>query len=79
MSDTPSNAVLEAKLDALTAVVTSNQKVEHEAHQMIIDQTTKTNGRVTNLEKAKNMGLGALVIMNIFFVPVVIAVILQKL
>ena len=36
-------------------------------------QTTKTNGRVTSLETAKNMAVGGLILTNILLVPVAVA------
>lgn len=76
---TPSNAVLEAKLDAMSAVILANQSAEKEIHAQILLQCQKTNGRVTSLEKAKNIGWGILVTMNIIFVPIAVAVLYKYL
>lgn len=35
----------------------------------ILDQTTKTNGRVNKLEDWKNMILGALIFTNVILIP----------
>ena len=75
--ESPSNAVLNAKLDALTNVITANQTANHESHNMIIAQTTKTNGRVTSLEKTKNIMVGALIILHVLVVPCLIALMLK--
>ncbi len=77
--ENPSNAVLLAKLDGLKDVVLANQVSNHEAQNVIITQTTKTNGRVTALEKSKNMLAGALILINVIVLPVLIALILKYL
>ncbi len=74
MSDTtPSNAVLAEKIDSVSRVIDANQQLSHEAHNSILVQTTKTNGRVTALEKTKNMMLGALIFTNAILIPILIA------
>lgn len=77
--ESPSNAVLLAKLESMAAVVLANQTMNHETDARLLEQVTRTNGRVTNLEKAKNMGLGALLLINVLVVPIVIALILNYL
>lgn len=47
------------------------------AHEIIIHHQEITNGRVNKLEAWKNKVMGALVIMNIVFVPVLLALILN--
>lgn len=51
----------EAK-DAHVVLTTSLGRVE--------GKVDKTNGRVTRLEAAKNMGLGGLIITNVILIPV---------
>lgn len=79
MEDTPSNAVLLAKLESMAAVVLANQTTTHEAQSLILAQTSKTNGRVTALEKFKNMTLGGFIFMNIVVVPIAVAAIIKYL
>ncbi len=75
--DSPSNEVLSTKLDALANIIVANQSANHESHNQIIAQTTKTNGRVTALEKTKNIMTGALLILHILVVPCLIALTLK--
>lgn len=77
--EAPNNAVLAAKMDAMTATILANQKVAHEIHTQILVQTTKTNGRVTSLEKTRNIMIGALGFANLIAVPVILAYILTNL
>ena len=57
--ETPSNAVLLAKLEALSDVVLANHVDNNAQHEKILDQTTKTNGRVGRLESWRSFLLGA--------------------
>ena len=68
----PSNAVLLVKLDSLNAIVLANQVVNAEAHAALLTQTTKTNGRVTALERFKNIALGAFLVLNVLVIPLII-------
>ena len=80
MSDhEPSNAVLLTKLEGLHAMFLSYQVTNSQAQADIIVQTTKTNGRVSALEKSKNMLVGAFLLLNVFAVPVIVALILKYL
>ena len=69
----PSNAVLAEKIDAMAKANSVFQVGNHEAQNLIIAQVTKTNGRVTSLEKSKNMFTGALVLANLIAVPIILA------
>lgn len=75
MPEEPSNAVIVAKLEALVEVVHNNALGNKEEHRAIFEQTSKTNGRVTSLEKSKNMLIGALIFMNVIIVPIALSVI----
>ena len=44
----------------------------HEILVRVEEKVTKTNGRVTHLENWKDKVTGALVIMNVIFIPVLI-------
>lgn len=77
MESVVSNEVLLAKLESMAAVVLANNTVNHEAHQSILAQVTKTNGRVTTLEKTKNMLVGGLLFINIIIVPIFMAFVYQ--
>ena len=46
-------------------------------HVKIIEQTTRTNGRVTELERWMNRIIGGLIISNIVIVPIVMWMFIQ--
>jgi len=71
----PSNAVLLAKLESMSAVVLANQTQNQADHVSIITQTTKTNGRVSELEKWKNITLGFVVFANLIVIPIALTLI----
>lgn len=84
MDETPSNAVLMVKLESVSDIVVANQLQvkdfqanNKEEHQAILIQTSKTNGRVTTLEKWKNITIGALLFMNVLVVPIALALIMK--
>ena len=49
-----------------------------EEHTTIIDQVKKQNGTVAELKDWKAMTKGALIIMNVFFVPVILFLIYKQ-
>lgn len=63
---TPSNAVLAEKIDSLKGIVS-------DVHVQVL----KTNGRVTALEKTKNMLMGGIVLANVVAIPVILAYIMK--
>jgi hypothetical protein len=67
-----SNEVLLVKLQSMSEVVLANNVMNHEAHQAILTQTTRTNGRVSDLEKVKNMLVGGLLITNVLLIPILL-------
>ncbi len=73
MEETPSNAVLLAKLESMSAVVLANQTQNQEDHKAIIIQTIRINGRVSELEKWKNITLGFVVFANLVILPIALA------
>ena len=46
-------------------------------HQMILAQTTKTNGKVADISKIQERTIGAMIVLNMFVVPVILAVIID--
>lgn len=50
-----------------------------EDHIQIIEQVKKTNGTVAELKDWKSMTKGALIIMNIFFVPIILFLLYKQL
>ena len=48
-------------------------------HEQIIAQTTKTNGSVSSLQKWRYQITGALVVLNIFIVPIVLFLVFEQL
>lgn len=67
-----SNEVLLVKLQSMSDIVLANNTMNHEAHVAILAQTTKTNGRVTELEKIKNMMMGGLLFTNVVVIPILL-------
>ena len=77
MKSDVSNEVLLAKLESMADVVLANNTSNHEAHQAILVQVTRTNGRVTALEKTKNMLTGGLIFINVIVVPILLYLIFK--
>jgi hypothetical protein len=63
-------AVLIERLDNLKA---ENSK----EHNQIFEQVKKTNGTVADLVWWKGILIGALIILNLFIVPVIVAILIQ--
>lgn len=75
--DHPSNSVLLAKIESVQAIVVANQTSAKEEFLKLFEQASKTNGRVTALERAKYMAIGGGIIINLVFVPVLVALLLK--
>lgn len=46
-------------------------------HAALLEQTTRTNGTVADLVWWKGITIGALIILNLFAVPVIVAILIQ--
>lgn len=62
-------------LERLNNLIIDNK----EAHSKILEQTSKTNGNVSEIQRWRDKMTGALVIMNIFFVPIILYLIYNQL
>ena len=67
--------ILCERLDGIVNLITEKFDVNECSHQKIIEQTTKTNGRVTTLEAWRNKIIGALIISNIIILPILLIII----
>jgi len=59
-------------LEVLDERISNFFRENKEDHDILIDQTTKTNGRVSKLEAWKNVIVGGLVILNTIVWPVIL-------
>jgi hypothetical protein len=59
-------------LEILDERLTSFFRENKEDHQSIIDQTTKTNGRVSDHEAWINKTKGAMTIIEVLLIPIVL-------
>jgi len=59
-------------LEVLDERISNFFRENKEDHSTIIEQTTKTNGRVSKLEAWKNVIVGGLVILNTVVWPVIL-------
>lgn len=50
-----------------------------EEHTQIIEQTTKTNGSVKDLQKWRYQITGGIIVLNIFLVPIVLFLVIKQL
>ena len=77
MSD-PSNEALAVMLSSLDEKMVSYQEVNEKAHDLTLEQTKRTNGRVSTLEKAFWMIAGGLVIVSAIAVPLFLDLVKSK-
>jgi len=59
-------------LEVLDERISNFFRENKEDHDILIDQTTKTNGRVSKLEAWKNIIVGGLIILNTVVWPVIL-------
>lgn len=64
---------LDVVIERLDNIIKQNAK----EHKEIIEQTTKTNGSVAKIQKWKERATGIFIAVNIFVVPVVVAVLIK--
>lgn len=75
----PTNGELAIMLSGLTDKFDGFCERNEMDHEAVIAQTTKTNGRVTDLEKFKNTAFGVVIALNLLVVPIIVSFILEKL
>ena len=61
-----------AELKGLGNLFEEKFKNNDESHKAILEQVTKTNGRVTSLETLKNRIIGGIIIGNAIIIPLTI-------
>ena len=59
-------------LEVLDERISNFFRENKEDHEVLIEQTTKTNGRVSKLEAWKNVIVGGLIILNTVVWPVIL-------
>ncbi|MFA4833573.1 MAG: hypothetical protein WC619_01850 [Patescibacteria group bacterium] len=69
------NNVLVERLEGLTKLINEKFETNSDQHSKIEAQVVKTNGRVNSLEDWKNRIVGAIIIMNIVFLPIIFMVV----
>ena len=73
------NEVLLEKLKSLSDMVDERFNENFASHNRLIEQTTKTNGRVTSLEQWRWYQTGAITIITVIVTAIVIPVVLKNL
>ena len=73
------NEVLLEKLKGLSDMVAEKFSENQAAHERVIEQTTKTNGRVTSLEQWRWYQTGAITIITVIVTAIVIPILLKSL
>lgn len=72
-----SNEVLFEKIIGLTNMVDERFGENQKEHARVIEQTTRTNGRVTSLEQWRWYQTGAITIISLIVTAIVLPVILK--
>ena len=75
MEQSPVEAVIIERLDNLKKDNEEFKEDNKREHEKILTQTTKTNGQVADIQRWRYIVTGAIIIMNVFLVPIVIAVV----
>lgn len=65
------------KIDSLTELIELKFKYNGEQHEEIVKHQKETNGRVTKLEKYKNIMTGAVAVSNVIVIPLLMFIIVQ--
>lgn len=65
---------MENNIDVVIERLNNLLKENKEEHESILAQVTKTNGSVADIQKWRYILTGAIIIMNVFLVPIIIAV-----
>lgn len=75
MSKSMEQAKLEAEICGLRELIEEKFNRNSEAHEMILEQTTKTNGSVRELQKWRSFINGAISIMTVLVLPILFYVV----
>lgn len=65
---------METTLEVIRERLDNLKTANAQEHKAILEQTTKTNGSVADLVRWKEKTTGALIVINIFVIPVMIAI-----
>ena len=65
-------------LDVIDERLNNFFRENKEDHVAIITQTTKTNGSVASLQKWRYQITGALIVLNIFIVPIILFLVYKQ-
>ena len=74
MEQTPIEAVIIERLDNLKRDNEEFKADNKREHEMILSQTTKTNGTVADIQRWRYIMTGAIIIMNVFLVPIIVSI-----
>ena len=67
--------LFKSEMKGLRSLFNEKFDTNEKAHEELITQTKKTNGRVSALENWKNRVIGALIMTNIIFVPIILIIV----